>query len=46
MAAAQVCLEGEFLGIRGVTGVPVVLSNSCLLRIEPPELRPQSVRRN
>ena len=35
LAAAQVALQGEFLGIEGVTGVPVVLSNAGIVRIEP-----------
>ena len=38
LAAAQVKLEGEFLGIRGVTGVPVVLSHRGLERVEPIQL--------
>ncbi|MBA2480147.1 MAG: lactate dehydrogenase [Planctomycetes bacterium] len=33
-AAAQVRLEGEFLGITGVTGAPVVISNRGIERIE------------
>jgi malate/lactate dehydrogenase len=44
LAAAQICLEGEFLGIHGVTGVPVVLSNSGVLRVEPLELWPEEAR--
>jgi malate dehydrogenase len=44
LAAAQFCLEGEFLGIQGVTGVPVVLSNSGVLRVEPLELWPEEAR--
>lgn len=39
-AAAQVRLEGEFLGIHGVTGVPVVLSNIGVMRVEPLPLWP------
>ena len=38
LAAAQVKLEGEFLGIHGVTGVPVVLSNRGFARVEPIQL--------
>lgn len=34
-AAAQLQLEGEFLGIHGVTGVPALLSNRGVERIEP-----------
>ncbi len=41
MAAAQICLHGEFLGIEGVTGVPVMLSNAGVVRIEPIELLSQ-----
>ena len=40
LAAAQVRLEGEFLGIYGVTGVPVVLSNMGVMRVEPLPLWP------
>lgn len=38
LAAAQVMLEGEFLGIHGITGVPVVLSNRGIERVEPLQL--------
>jgi len=38
LAAAQIALEGEFLGIHGVTGVPVVLSNRGVERVEPLQL--------
>lgn len=38
LAAAQVVLDGEFLGIRGITGVPVVLSNRGIERVEPLQL--------
>jgi malate dehydrogenase len=38
LAAAQVGVEGEFLGIRGVTGVPVVLSIRGVERFEPIQL--------
>ncbi len=41
LAAAQVALQGEFLGIEGVTGVPVVLSNAGIVRIEPLTLWPE-----
>jgi malate dehydrogenase len=41
LAAAQVQLEGEYLGIHGVTGVPVVLSNVGVLRVEPLQLWPE-----
>ena len=34
LAAAQVRLEGEFLGIHGITGVPVVLSHCGVIRVE------------
>jgi len=34
LAAAQVRLEGEFLGITGVTGAPVVISNRGIARVE------------
>jgi malate dehydrogenase len=45
LAAAQMRLEGELLGIRGVTGVPVVLSNTGVLRVEPLELWPEERQR-
>ena len=35
LSAAQLRLEGEFLGISGVTGVPALLSNRGVERIEP-----------
>ncbi len=35
LAAAQVVLDGEFLGIRGITGAPVVLSHRGIERVEP-----------
>jgi malate dehydrogenase len=38
VAAAQVEVQGEYLGIRGVTGVPVVLSMRGVERIEPIQL--------
>ena len=38
LAAAQAALEGEFLGIKGVTGVPVVISNEGIVRIETLDL--------
>jgi malate dehydrogenase len=34
LAAAQLRLEGEFLGIHGVTGVPALLSNRGVERVE------------
>lgn len=34
LAAAQIRLDGEFLGIRGVTGAPVVIGNAGVLRVE------------
>lgn len=42
LAAAQVVVQGEFLDIHGVTGVPVVLSNQGA-RIEPIDLWPEEV---
>lgn len=41
LAAAQVALEGEFLDIHGVTGLPVVLSNRGIARIEAIDLWPE-----
>lgn len=38
LAAAQLRLEGEFLGITGVTGVPALLSNRGVERVETPAL--------
>ncbi len=38
LAAAQVGIEGEYLGIHGVTGVPVVLSIRGIERFEPIQL--------
>jgi malate dehydrogenase len=38
LAAAQVGVEGEFLGIHGVTGVPVALSIRGIERFEPIQL--------
>jgi malate dehydrogenase len=43
LAAAQIQLEGEFLGIRGVTGAPVVLGNAGVLRVENLPLWPDEV---
>ena len=40
LAAAQVVVRGEFLDIKGVTGVPVLIS-SAGIRIEPVELWPE-----
>ena len=42
LAAAQVVVNGEFLDIDGVTGVPVLIS-SAGFRIEPAELWPEEV---
>ena len=39
-AAAQVMLDGEFLGIHGVCGAPVVISNRGVERIDALELAP------
>lgn len=41
MAAAQVRLDGEFLGIHGVTGAPVVLSLNGLEHALPYDLSPR-----
>ena len=40
MAAAQVRLDGEFLGLRGITGAPVVLSLGGLEHALPYDLDP------
>lgn len=40
LAAAQIQLDGEFLGIRGVTGAPVVIGNAGILRVEDLPLWP------
>lgn len=45
LAAAQLRLSGEFLGIEGVTGVPALLSNRGVERIEPVHLDPHEERR-
>lgn len=38
LCAGQARLEGEFLGIHGVTGVPLVISNRGIARVESVEL--------
>jgi hypothetical protein len=40
LAAAQVAVQGEFLDIQGVTGVPVVVSHQGV-RIEALDLWPE-----
>ncbi len=45
IAAAQVALAGDFLGITGVTGAPVVIANRGIVRIEPLALAADEVER-
>ncbi len=38
LAACQMRIEGEFLGLTGTIGVPVLMSNAGIVRVEPLEL--------
>lgn len=44
-ACVQTRVEGEFLGLTGTFGVPVILSNAGIVRIEPIEVWPEEAER-